>query len=138
MTKLTKQTIHPDRILIKIKGENKKEVIQEFWKFINHGDSVHIRIGAEIESDTGLNWLNDYLFNEAYFRANEERLIKTFQSIALFDILRQKDPDSKWDEIPDKIIKASEKQGIINYHNLEEENILNRAVNEIGKDVDSD
>lgn len=130
MIKITKQTVNKNKILVKLTADSNRELIQHFWKFINYGDCVKLRKGAEIEDDTGLNYTNDFLKNSGYFRTNEESLIRTLQSISLFEILREKDPTHRWDVVPAKIENRAKRLGLEKYQMMPEENVL--------KDVDFD
>lgn len=139
MTKLTKQIISPNKVLVKISGNSKQEVIQEFWKFINYGSAVKMRAcyfdqydkGVDIEDDTGFNWLNDFSYTEGYFRTDIPSLAQTLQSIALFEILRMKDPNCNWGDIPRRIEKQAELLGLQRLNEMPEEDILNSVDKDI-------
>jgi len=125
MIQTTKQILVNDKVVVKISGENRKEVLGEFWKYINYGNAVKIRKGTEIEDDTGLSWL-DITETSGYFRTNIPDLIKTMVTIELFKILRE---FPELDEIPGQVTEEAQKRGIERFHQLPEENIL-------GNDVD--
>lgn len=139
MTKLTKQIINDSKVLVKIQGESRQEVLGEFWKFVNYGPAVKMRDcyfdeydkGADIDDDTGFNWLNDYLYNEGYFRSDLASLTKTLTSISLFEILRQQDPECKLDIIPSEMENQAILLGKQKLKQMPDEDILNSVDKDI-------
>ena len=101
--RLQKQTIE-NKTFIKISGENRMEILQEFWKYINYGKSIYIQTGTEIEDDSGLTWLNENQ-SEAYFVANTEQFIKTLINIQLFKLTDNLEENQITDEIKSKAKK---------------------------------
>lgn len=125
MIQITKQTFgNGEKVLVKLSGDNRKEVIQNFWLFINRGcvkfKGVDDRVG-EIEDDTGFNWIIDDL--EGYFRTNQNEFISALQSISLFRLLHEIDPHYELDVIPPHLDQQSKKIGLKWFLEIPEENV---------------
>jgi hypothetical protein len=121
MIQLFKQTLNNgDKVLVKIKGDNKREIIRQLWSFVNRG-VVKIKKGVEIEDDTGLNWLTDF---EGYFRTTEKELKTALNSISLFKILQEIDPNYELDNIPYKLEEKASEIGEEWFNSIPEENVL--------------
>lgn len=90
MIKLQKQTL-PSKIYVQISGETRKEVIENFWLFLNHG-AVNLSkkcILDEIADDSDFTWLQDDKIG--YFITNEENLLKGLKSICWHRIVDKQD-----------------------------------------------
>ena len=122
----TKQTIG-NKVLIKMKADTKAELVRNFYKFINFGNSVSIKRGADIEATTGLTPLN-ISFTEAYFTANIDRLIRTLASIELFKVSEKYDMEGI--KVPRDIVTKIRKLAEKNYNNIPEESIFLNAAEE--------
>lgn len=126
--KIQKSQVAENRTLIKITADNRKELIQEFWRYINHGKSVCIRNGTEINSDdVGLVFTN-ILETEAYFTADTQEFIKTLIALELFKISKHTQCEK---HISDKMRKRAEIAGNKIWENIEETNIKDTGEIEI-------
>ena len=128
MIKITKQILGNDKIIVKVVGDTRKEVIQHFFYFVNYGNCIRLRqyilddeYSSDIQDDTGLTWL-DITETSGYFRTKRKDLIQTLINISLFEILK-KYPEV--DEIPQPVLEQATKIGLDKYENIPEENILN-------------
>lgn len=124
MIKLSKQVIdNGNKVLIKIKGDNRKEIVRYFWLFVNRGCVKFKPVDDnDIKEDTGFNWLVDDL--EGYFRTNQTEFIEALQSISLFRLLRETDPDNNLDNIPRRLEKESKVLGLQWFNDIPDENVL--------------
>lgn len=125
--KIQKSQVAENRTLIKITAENKKELIQEFWRYINYGNSVCLRKGSDITDDFGLTYIN-VLENEAYFTADTNEFIKTLQAIELFKLSEYTQNEQ---QISDKMRKRAEINGLKIWNEIEETNIKDAGEIEI-------
>lgn len=116
----TKQTIG-DKVLVKIRADTHKELVQNFYYFINYGNAVKIRRGADINATTGLTQLN-IAFTEAYFSADTVELIKTFQAIELFRA--SANYDDKGEKIPKEIVKLTQAIGLQRFNEIPEGSVF--------------
>lgn len=86
-----------------LKGNNRKEIIQEFWKYFNHGavfiywKSVRCQtsFGDEIADDKDFHWINEY---SGYFHTNPVKMVQSLKSIYLIRLLEKHDPEGKLEE----------------------------------------
>lgn len=120
MIKIQKEIVSENRALLKFSGDNKAEILGELYRIINHGNSISIRKGTEIESETGISWLN-ILETEGYSTIDIFEFIKTLQAIEL-NKLAIKTQNER--QISNKMKKRSEYLGVLAWNNIPEGNVL--------------
>ena len=122
-TKIVKQIINPNKILIKLTASTKKELIETFLIFCNYGNAVKIRKDAEITIDLGLNYLNNILESVGYFRSTLEDFLKTLENYYLIKLLNRYNLYCTDNKIPIKLINESKLNAQKFYNEIPEENI---------------
>lgn len=126
--KITKQ-YRDEKTIVKIAANQKEEVIQNFWSFLNRGAVPYLRekdnLFDPISDDYGLQWINeDGPEYSAYFYSNDKMLLEALQSRHLFIKLNKIDPNFNLETIPEKLIEEANILGQNEFDSMEFENIF--------------
>ena len=125
MVKIQKQQIGKDKTLIKLTSDtSRRDLIRNFWTYINYGNSVCIRRGVDIEDDTGLTFL-DIAESEGYFTADTSEFIKTLSSIHLHKLTENLEG-----HIPKEMRDKAYKLGLNDWNKIEETDIFKNDLDE--------